>query len=263
MAAARIRYNEYSYPVSRLDILLDHLIAVSKKYPLSFNRMEFTAEIGATPASNGPQSKLTDMIEFGMLNKNDQTYTISDWGKSVIQNVERSATIEKMVRKIPLWDQLFQKVGKKPTKDEFAKAFQQITRVDAAVITKDLTRIWNSYTGDFSCLNKTPPFSTRSAILGKKRIPKGVKITQVPKTEFSPIKVSVHPRIIPVPQDQTNNVDSAQSKSTQTVWPPLNEPLIIEIGSVKFEAKDASSIRFARFLIDVKENGLRLGEDYK
>ena len=203
MAAARIRYNEFSYPVSRLDILLDHLITVSKKYPSSFNRKEFTEMIGATPASNGPQSKLLDMIEFGLLSKNDQTYTITDLGNKVIQNVERTATIEKIIRKIPLWDQIFQRAGKKPTKDEFVTVFQQITHAETTIITRDSSRLWNSYISDLSCLTKTPPYSTRSAILGKQRIQKFPEKSPTPA-----------PKEVPI-----NSIDTA-SKEVELYQPP-------------------------------------------
>jgi hypothetical protein len=262
MAAPRISYNEYSYPVSRLDILLDHLITIGKKYPLSFNRKEFSEAIGATPTSNGPETKLKDMVEFGLISKNDQIYVITDLGKAIIKNEDRTNAIEKIIKQIALWDLLYQRVGKKPTKDAFAVAFQQITHAENDVINRDLIRLWNSYTNDFACSTKTPPYSTRSAILGKQRISQSKKNRQTLRrgatvpfpdelTGIAPPKPNQTP--IEKKGDLTGKKSSQDRVSTSV---RLEGKLTVEYGSVKIEVKDESTLTMAMLLLITKASEL-------
>jgi hypothetical protein len=281
-------YGDYVITETRLGLLLDHIITVGKKYPVSFDKKQFTESIGATPSSNGPADKLRDMIRYGLLSKNNQKYIISDLGKAVIHGgIERANAIDTIIRKIPLWVKLNDAVGPKPKIDAFTKAVKQITHADNGVIKKNINSLWNAFSKDIACKTKTPPYSNVSAILGKRRIPKDVQ--KSPDTNISPqreVTVPAPTQIgespISVPANQSyvekKEVETIEEKLPKnekitgvsedrtglTEYLPLNEKLAIELGSsIKFEVKDASTIAVARFLIRAKEDGLLRGKDYE
>lgn len=258
-------YGNYLVPAARVGIVLDHLIAVVKKHPKTFSKDEFVEEIGASPSSNGPSDKLRDMIRYGLIARSDGQYTITELAKAAISDnpSERAAAKEKVIRNIEIWNLLLEKVGTHPTVEIFTQAVQQIA--DKTIEQRDINRMWYSYNEDIACISKNPPYSNRSAILGKQRKPKIRR-----KHNFTP-EVSA-PEVkkldIQLPHTQ-NNRQSEKLSELPEPWGNLlkylinKEKLLVEFGSVKFEVKDNQSLKLAKALIAAKEGSLLLGDDYE
>ena len=252
------RYGKFTVTGTRLGILLDHVIAVNREHSGAFDRKQFTEVIGASPTSNGPAEKLNDMIDFGLLSKDDRGYAITDLGGASIHSdkVERIAAIEKIIRKIPLWDLLLDSIGQNPDRETFAQALEQNLPNEDVPVTRNLDRLWHAYLEDVSCITKTPPYSKGSALLGRQKNMRGhsSKNVKSPKKNATQFETSIEQnQMTDTPKDRTSSIEHGLFK----------EPLIIEFGSMKFEVKDPLSIRFARLLIEAKEDGLKRGDDYE
>ncbi len=178
-------WGKYIIPRKRLSILLDHLITIMKTYPsYTFSRDEFVKAIGLSHSSSGPDEKIVSMEQFGLITKDrfSNKYIVSELGKDVIvsHGNERIIAIEKVIRNIPLWDQLLKIVGTDVTNEKFVPAFKAITEVTDNEIVENLTQLKYAYTDDIACIQKNPPFSTWSIKVGKPRqtmIQKGLKYT--------------------------------------------------------------------------------------
>ncbi len=250
-------YGEYAVTGTRLGILLDHLTAVDKKYSGAFDRKQFTDVIGASPTSNGPAEKLKDMVEFGLLLKDTWGYVITDIGKAAIhgEGVEKNATIEKIIRTIPLWNQLLNAIGNNPDRKVFLQAFERIVHLNEPISKRNLDRLWHAYLEDISCITKTPPYSRGSALLGRQ---KNLKVSSKLK-----IKKSLEKNVLQskIPNDRSQTVSTPQSRPRSVGRTPFTK-ITLDVGGIKFEVKDASSIMVARFLLNALEDKLPRGDDY-
>ena len=164
-------YGEYTITGIRLRTILDTHIMLQEKSITSLNKSQFYDITGAIRSSHGPVDKLNDMIRFKLLTKSDQTYTITELATEFLQStgIERSKVVEKIVRKIPLWNKLLDDIGKTPSLDRFSSAVRQITQANPETINKNLTRLFNAYIGDVECTTKSPPYGKVSALIGRAR----------------------------------------------------------------------------------------------
>jgi len=188
-------YGEYTITGIRLRTILDTLIMLQEKSIISFTKNEFYVMTGAIRSSHGPIDKLNDMMRFRLLTKNDQTYTITELATEFLQSdgTERSKVVEKIIRKIPLWNKLLDTVGKNPVLNLFEGEVRQITQAKPEIITRNLTRLLNAYIGDIECINKKAPYGKVSALIGKARTNKRSTTLGLHTTEDREPSVNAEP----------------------------------------------------------------------
>ncbi len=255
---------------TRLGLIIDHLIEVSKKYPSSFTRAQFAEVTKLKESSTG--DKLRDMEKYGLINRNDSNYTISASGQAILSGgTARQSEILTAINKVPLWAHLIKLIGKTPERDLFNRTVKGIPEY-INLNTEVLGNLWFAYNYDISCITKSPPFSDWSSKVHKSALtqykfppdfpqeieksmpPESIIKTQLknqPTEEVKEIKTPVETshkkeEVMEMSQDRTNNILMVPDISTV--------PLFIEFGSVRFEAKDPRSIAFARALLGVKDN---------
>jgi hypothetical protein len=243
-------FGEYHIPAARAGKVLDHLITVVKNHPASFTKADFVREIGAVVTSNGPADKLRDMIAYGLIVDNVQTYGITELGKVAISvnAKERSSAVEKVVRNIPLWNLFINASGIKQTFDTFKKNAHQFITNDPNLDT-NIHRLYTAFVEDVACISKTPPYTKISKNLGKPR-----KHSHQTKPSYEEIPTKLH--IETTPQSTSSAVKIFPNGLS-------NVRLILEFDGGKFEVKDALSIMIAKGLITVKESELKRGDDYE
>jgi hypothetical protein len=287
------RFGNVPIIYTRIGLLADNLIEVSKKYPTVFTRNQFVEIIGSKPTSTA--DKLRDMVSYGLIIRNNDTYTISESGQAIIKGspAERSSKIEIALNKCPVWNYLITTVGKRPNRDVFDRV---LTTHYGKINSEILENLWNAYKQDISSISSAPPFSKWSAIVRKPIDPQPTGFTPphediVEQKEEaivileSPIKTRIEPVILSM--DQTREIEPSvqietgtnpleeEPKSSERItrvsqdliglakYLPSTEKVTIEFGNVKFELRDESSIELAKVLIQVKENGLLRGNDHE
>lgn len=271
---------------TRIGLLMDNLIEVSKKHPSVFTRNQFVEIIGSKPTSTA--DKLRDMVSYGLILRSGDKYTISESGQAIIRGspAERSSKIEVALNRCPVWNYLITTVGKRPNRDVFNNAL--VTHY-GKINSEILENLWNAYKQDISSVSGAPPFSKWSAIVRKPINPQPTGFTppdediveqkeEIVVIAESPIKTQIEPVIQPTDQVRPTELSiqteteanplEDELKSSEKItkvsqdliglakYLPSTEKITIEFGSVKFELRDESSIELAKVLIQVKENGL-------
>jgi hypothetical protein len=271
------KYGSYTVPAARVGIVLDHLREVAKNHSISFSKEEFIHDIGAVPSSNGPADKLRDMIQYGLIMRDDHgLYKITDLGKAAISDTveEKSLAITNVIRNVPLWDKLSTSLGTKTTMELFANAVKQIVGLDDKEFAENIHRLWYAYTEDIKCITKTPPYSSKSAILGKRRVPKH----QENQTPISHTVNSI-PQNEPecyFPEAPIQPVVGETEAEKQKETPPKQDILAffergeIAVKKLTFnadglvvEVKDVPSYYLAQVFLQAKMKGIKRGVDYE
>ncbi|WP_292369047.1 hypothetical protein [Methanoregula sp. UBA64] len=273
------KFGDYSIVFTRLGILLDHLIQMSKAYPYEFTRGQFVEITKLKPTSTA--AKLQGMEQFGLVRKTGNIYKISDLGQKIIYGgTERTRAIEAVVRSIPLWSILLTNVGKNPDLPSFARSVKQITRIDDITLQENIEKLFYAFMEDVACINRTPPFSKYSVIYNKSESPKvlGSAITTVDSKIMSHnIEQNIEKKIAEVTQKEvvmtevrsdgepmSASVTTGSGVSTEMMVQsnPLDSAerkfdLTIIVHGESIPVIDEESYRFAEFLL--KRRGKELG----
>lgn len=251
------RYGEYSIVITRLGLIIDHLIEVSKKYPTVFNRDQFMEITGLGQSSTA--DKLKDFELYGLVHRNknrkNRTYTISKLGQAIIRGGdERTSAIDTVVKSVPLWDQLLKTIGKKPNKTAFANAFKQITKVDDKILSENIGRLWYAYTDDISCMTKSPPFSKWSSVFRETRIPArvlGPSIKHVTPQKEEMAEIPEPTEKTQASEPTTQSLEKEKNvETTEERLPRLPSKYgVIEYKGHRFDIKDELSYGFAEHMM--------------
>jgi len=285
------RFGKVPMIYTRIGLLMDNLIEVSKKYPAVFTRDQFVEVIGSKPTSTA--DKLRDMVSYGLIIRDGDTYTISEAGQVIIKgnSAERSSTIKTALKNNKVWAYLISAIGVSPNREVFKKA---LTAHYGEVNSEILENLWNAYRQDISSISSVPPFSKWSTTVRKSTVPPDTphgKATAEQKEEIIVIPESRNNKtqlgsIVQLTEPAKENEPSVQTKTESNPFEeepkppekimtvsqdliglakylPSTEKITIEFGSVKFELRDESSIALAKVLIQVKEKGLLQGDDYE
>jgi hypothetical protein len=238
------KYGEYSIVFTRLGILIDHLIEVSKKYPTTFNRKQFVEITQLKPTST--LAKLQSMEQFKLVQSSGSNYAITPLGQMIIRGgSERTKAIETVVRSVPLWNHLINTVGKTPDKLKFSAAIKQITNVDDKILKENLDRLLYAYTDDVSCITRTPPFSKYSVIYSKSGASKALGPSTV---NAAPPLTAVVPELKPTDIEHTAHSVIHMDEGNGTTVLDGDKSTnygIIEYKGHKFEINDDLSYGFA------------------
>jgi len=165
------KYGDFKITGIRLRTALDTVIMLNERSITSFDKEQFYKITKSAPSSHGPVDKLVDMVRFGLLEKTAQTFTITQMGHDFLKSTgtERQKIVEKIIRNISLWNKLLDAIGKNPTLDEFSINVRDITKANADLIERNLSRLYSAYNGDLECISKTPPYGTVSPLIGRVR----------------------------------------------------------------------------------------------
>jgi hypothetical protein len=271
-------YQRYGVTKTRLGLLLDHLIDVSKKQPSLFDRQQFIkiTRLGNTSTAD----KLKDMVTFGLISKQDRSnYIINPLMHAIVKGgSERTSAIKTAIKKISLWDQLLNKaIDAKTDKNSFKSAIKSITNVGDKQIAEDIDWLWYAYTEDISCIDKTPPFSIYSEIFGKAEITQRSSDVQnnrnLQENEMDtsiPRGLQDHQIIEPTakiileqPAEHPKKEQTAEKHPQLILHKPRSKYGFIEYQEHRFEIKDELSYGFAEQIMrkikkDLEEQGVKL-----
>lgn len=151
------RFSNIPTVQTRVGLVSDNLIEVGAVRPATFNRFQF---MDITKSKNtSARDKLRDLVFYGFIAQNNNVYTITSLGHSIISGTpeQRTAAIQTAIKRNPVWNYIIEKTGTlNPSRDIFEKLIKErYGNVEPTV----LENLWNAFKYDVSCTTKEPPFS--------------------------------------------------------------------------------------------------------
>ena len=239
------KYGQFKITGIRLRTILDTVIMLNEKSFTTFSKDQFYNITKSALSSHGPIDKLVDMGRFGLLEKTEHfTFEITPLGEEFLKSSgeERSKIIERIFRNIPLWNELFDTIGKNPSIETFSSKVREITQASPELIDRNLARLYSAYNGDIECINKTPPYGVMSPLIGRTKLSRDTRKI-----------IHNENRIIPLSNNEPDNTP-----------PDTTIKMSITYGSRDIPIVDELSYRFAEQVMvmirkELARRGVRLG----
>jgi len=191
----------------RLKSLLDETKTIYEKFGRKDITREHIAQVfGQKASSGGLSQKIADMKSFGLLSGVQGRFSVTNIGVNATfgsSSAERAEALDKAVKNVPLWVEIYKKCGLDPEPDTFWVELVEITGIERPESQTKAESVRKAYIEDARYLlpvnaSKEPekpdipdsPSNTGARVIGVNPMPTTPTATQ-PAGGFRPIQFQI------------------------------------------------------------------------